>query len=63
MPMRRNDREYQVSHVVQIRASLHRIHYAFSFTLIFVYFNERYDYMTLRKEESKKRDAFFSIPA
>ena len=26
-------------------------------------FHERYDYMTLRKGKSKKRDAFFSIPA
>ena len=30
-----------------------------SFTLIFVYFHERYDYMTSRKGKSKKRDAFF----
>ena len=30
-----------------------------SFTLIFVYFHERYDYMTFRKGKSKKRDAFF----
>lgn len=42
---------------------LHRIHYAFSFTLIFVYFRERYDYMIFRKRKSKKRDTFFSIPA
>lgn len=34
-----------------------------SFTLIFVYFRERYDYMIFRKRKSKKRDAFFSIPA
>ena len=34
-----------------------------AFTLIFVYFHERYDYMTFQNGKSKKRDAFFSIPA
>ena len=30
-----------------------------SFILIFVYFLERYDYLTLRKGKSKKEDTLF----
>lgn len=30
-----------------------------SFILIFVYFLERYDYLTLRKGKSKKEELFF----